>query len=68
MSLINKIKEDENCIVILALIVGFLAGLAAGLLLAPAKNGIAFFSNNRADHAGNYINRFDGEDEECSCQ
>lgn len=50
---IEKLKENEFFIPVIALIIGFLAGMVAGFLIAPAKNGFNVLCNNAVDRSAN---------------
>ncbi|MDD5947629.1 MAG: hypothetical protein PUC41_07550 [Oscillospiraceae bacterium] len=48
--LAEKFQNDSNfCSKSAALPIGFLAGIIAGFLIAPIKNGMYLFSNNCID-------------------
>ena len=49
----DKLRENEWFLPVIALVVGFLAGMIAGFLLAPAKNGINILSHNNVDRTAN---------------
>ncbi len=44
--IIEKVKENKGTDFFLALLMGFLAGMAVGVILSPIKNGISIGSYN----------------------
>ncbi|MGN0677121.1 MAG: hypothetical protein ACI4K5_05190 [Ruminococcus sp.] len=58
--IIEKVKENKKIDFFIALLIGFLAGIAVGLIVSPVKNGIAIGSyngcNNRISDS-NHVNK-----------
>lgn len=44
--IINKIKKNENTPIILAALIGLLAGIIIGFIVSPVKKGFSIGSNN----------------------
>jgi len=44
--IIEKVKENKGTDFFLALFIGFLAGMAIGVIISPVKNGISIGSYN----------------------
>jgi len=66
MKLTDKIKENYSSEVMLLSIVCFLAGVVAGILLAPVKKGLMVGCYNGCNNkAGNYKNcKMNNDDED----
>ncbi|MBQ2824502.1 MAG: hypothetical protein IJF18_07985 [Oscillospiraceae bacterium] len=65
---IEKIKEDKNTPIILAALIGFLAGLVLGFVLSPVKKGVTIGSNNCNNGNNTTIDDCCCEDEDCCCE
>ncbi|MDE6798347.1 MAG: hypothetical protein K2J36_10120 [Ruminococcus sp.] len=66
MKLINNIKENYSSEIMLLSIACFLAGVVAGILLAPVKKGFAICSYNGCNNkTRNYKNcKMNNDDED----
>lgn len=49
MDMIDKIRNNENSPIYLALLIGFLTGLVVGFMISPIKKGIQIGSENRIE-------------------
>lgn len=64
MKITEKLKENYSSEIMLLSVVCFLAGVVAGVLLAPVKKGITIGSYNCNNKANNYKNCNYGYDDE----
>lgn len=67
MKITEKIKEKYSLEVMLLTLVSFLAGLAVGFLISPAKNGITFGSYNGCNNKITDSNKVNKSVKKCNC-
>ena len=67
MSHVRRFIEEQEQTTLLYILIGFLAGLAAGLLISPVKNGIAVGSYNGSYNELNDSNNINRKGKKHKC-